>query len=177
MALHVSFTIDFRGFYSVCWLFHCSMDSLAGTLGGATLGSIALAGSPTSHLTAGLLMTGRKLWYCTSKLTLDSILDIIRSLKVGFSYSAQSVISTLSCSWKVLNGATRESTVLRYPSWIFVIEGNYSSVSAKLCLCTKNFFHLLFFSCKLSQHIFKSTATSENFVIPWILEIERRGSI
>ena len=31
---------------------------LTGTLGGATLGSIALAGSPTSHLTAGLLMTG-----------------------------------------------------------------------------------------------------------------------
>ena len=32
---------------------------LTGTLGGATLGSIALAGSPTSHLTAGLLMTGK----------------------------------------------------------------------------------------------------------------------
>lgn len=31
---------------------------VSGTLGGATLGSIALAGSPTSHLTAGLLMTG-----------------------------------------------------------------------------------------------------------------------
>lgn len=33
--------------------------TLLGTLGGATLGSIALAGSPTSHLTAGLLMTGK----------------------------------------------------------------------------------------------------------------------
>lgn len=34
-------------------------STLLGTLGGATLGSIALAGSPTSHLTAGLLMTGK----------------------------------------------------------------------------------------------------------------------
>jgi hypothetical protein len=33
---------------------------MLGTLGGATLGSIALAGSPTSHLTAGLLMTGKE---------------------------------------------------------------------------------------------------------------------
>jgi hypothetical protein len=37
-----------------------SLFHVSGTLGGATLGSIALAGSPTSHLTAGLLMTGTK---------------------------------------------------------------------------------------------------------------------
>ncbi|KAL7025160.1 hypothetical protein ACKWTF_013371 [Chironomus riparius] len=35
-----------------------ALGGVACTLGGATLGSIALAGSPTSHLTAGLLMTG-----------------------------------------------------------------------------------------------------------------------
>ncbi|KAG5670637.1 hypothetical protein PVAND_000885 [Polypedilum vanderplanki] len=34
-----------------------ALGGVACTLGGATLGSIALAGSPTSHLTAGLLMT------------------------------------------------------------------------------------------------------------------------
>ncbi|KAG5670646.1 hypothetical protein PVAND_000894 [Polypedilum vanderplanki] len=34
-----------------------ALGRVACTLGGATLGSIALAGSPTSHLTAGLLMT------------------------------------------------------------------------------------------------------------------------
>ena len=34
-----------------------------GTLGGATLGSIALAGSPTSHLTAGLLGFGKARYF------------------------------------------------------------------------------------------------------------------
>lgn len=54
VALLVSFfALHFS--YAQSWII-----KYAGTLGGATLGSIALAGSPTSHLTAGLLMTGKK---------------------------------------------------------------------------------------------------------------------
>lgn len=52
--------IDFNYLIQLCnllMLYKC----YSGTLGGATLGSIALAGSPTSHLTAGLLMTGKKI--------------------------------------------------------------------------------------------------------------------
>lgn len=37
-----------------------ALGGVACTLGGATLSMYSLAGSPTSHLTAGLLMTGKK---------------------------------------------------------------------------------------------------------------------
>ena len=39
-----------------------ALGGIACTLGGATMGATALAGSPTSHLTAGLLMTGKILF-------------------------------------------------------------------------------------------------------------------
>lgn len=49
--------------------------SLLGTLGGATLGSIALAGSPTSHLTAGLLMTGKGLTFLFCEKLLKTFVE------------------------------------------------------------------------------------------------------